>query len=341
MVNGTAVSEGFEKAEKFAGSQLVLVIFLVFVLLFMALLLALRYATELGRLRLARLLIKNSITAAQRKLDTGPLPPQVTSQATLSFHDIDEYIVKTGYGAVIENDLEQQSIGVGEATAAMCKWRCERRQWELDLVVNEWEYGDMKCLSPRFDLVHLLARAALGYGSVVQRFRCGTDSTPDRVRSRRVQENQLSGGEVFLYPKLAKPYYTLKSITDNAVPKTNVIFNEAYATERSRLQLALLLIKTSIATAEQQLEAITAAMCKWRCDRRQWELDLVTNEWKYGDLKRLSPGFDLVNLLDAKAFVMHQNDKDRAGEIDYPDELHPSFRCSSGRCCLLCPCSSP
>ncbi|KAJ6103740.1 hypothetical protein N7486_003962 [Penicillium sp. IBT 16267x] len=57
-------------------------------------------------------------------------------------------------------------------------------------------------------------------------------------------------------------------------------------------------------------------MSKWRCDRRQWELDLVTNEWKYGDLKRLSPKFDLVNLLDAKAFVMHQNDKDRAGEID-------------------------
>ncbi|KAJ6109506.1 hypothetical protein N7486_001741 [Penicillium sp. IBT 16267x] len=42
-------------------------------------------------------------------------PPQVTSQATLSFHDIDEYIVKTGYGTVIENDLEQQSISVGEA----------------------------------------------------------------------------------------------------------------------------------------------------------------------------------------------------------------------------------
>ncbi|KAJ5808792.1 hypothetical protein N7474_010061 [Penicillium riverlandense] len=42
-------------------------------------------------------------------------PPQVTSQATLSFHDIDEYIVKTGYGTVIENDLEQQSTGVGEA----------------------------------------------------------------------------------------------------------------------------------------------------------------------------------------------------------------------------------
>lgn len=42
-------------------------------------------------------------------------PPHVTSQATLSFHDIDEYIVKTGYGTVIENDLEQKSIGVGEA----------------------------------------------------------------------------------------------------------------------------------------------------------------------------------------------------------------------------------
>ncbi|KAJ5925547.1 hypothetical protein N7454_008186 [Penicillium verhagenii] len=42
-------------------------------------------------------------------------PPEVTSQATLSFHDIDEYIVKTGYGTVIENDLEQKSIGVGEA----------------------------------------------------------------------------------------------------------------------------------------------------------------------------------------------------------------------------------
>ncbi|KAJ5658585.1 uncharacterized protein N7484_002234 [Penicillium longicatenatum] len=42
-------------------------------------------------------------------------PPRVTSQATLSFHDIDEYIVKAGYGTVIENSQEQQFIGVGEA----------------------------------------------------------------------------------------------------------------------------------------------------------------------------------------------------------------------------------
>lgn len=42
-------------------------------------------------------------------------PPEVRSQPTLSFHDIDEYIVKTGYGTVLENALEQQSIGVGQA----------------------------------------------------------------------------------------------------------------------------------------------------------------------------------------------------------------------------------
>ena len=42
-------------------------------------------------------------------------PPKVKSQATLSFHDIDEYIVKTGYGTVLENSLEQKSIGAGDA----------------------------------------------------------------------------------------------------------------------------------------------------------------------------------------------------------------------------------
>ncbi|KAJ5637859.1 hypothetical protein N7490_007738 [Penicillium lividum] len=40
-----------------------------------------------------------------------------------------------------------------------------------------------------------------------------------------------AGGEVFLYPKLAKPYYILTSITGNNVMKDDMIFDEPYGTE--------------------------------------------------------------------------------------------------------------
>lgn len=125
-----------------------------------------------------------------------------------------------------------------------------------------------------------------------------------------------AGGEIFLYPKLSKPYYTLDSITKNGVPETNIIFAKPYATELGRLELACTLIKTSVHAAQRRLDDITTAMCQWRCERRQWELDVVVNEWKHGDMKCLSPRLKLVDLVDAKAFVLRENRKDRAGLIN-------------------------
>jgi len=45
----------------------------------------------------------------------NPCPPKAKSQASMAFHSIAEYVVKAGYGTVLENALEQQCTGVGKA----------------------------------------------------------------------------------------------------------------------------------------------------------------------------------------------------------------------------------
>ncbi|OQD75837.1 hypothetical protein PENDEC_c006G01992 [Penicillium decumbens] len=45
----------------------------------------------------------------------NPCPPKAKSQASMAFHSIAEYVVKAGYGTILENALEQQCTGVGKA----------------------------------------------------------------------------------------------------------------------------------------------------------------------------------------------------------------------------------
>ncbi|KAJ6102911.1 hypothetical protein N7486_005338 [Penicillium sp. IBT 16267x] len=34
----------------------------------------------------------------------------------------------------------------------MCEWRTRRRCWELQLIVDEWQFGSMECLPLAFSL---------------------------------------------------------------------------------------------------------------------------------------------------------------------------------------------
>ncbi|KAJ5565094.1 hypothetical protein N7513_001336 [Penicillium frequentans] len=71
-------------------------------------------------------------------------------------------------------------------------------------------------------------------------------------------------------------------------------------------------------------------MCNWRKARREWELKLIIDEWKFGLMQCLHPKFQLNDIVKAKAVTHKEYDttkhpkpkpkKDDTDELDEPDK---------------------
>ncbi|KAJ6109633.1 hypothetical protein N7486_001868 [Penicillium sp. IBT 16267x] len=102
-----------------------------------------------------------------------------------------------------------------------------KRSWDYDGPCGE--FGNRRL---RYDIIeHTLTRGDVLRGAPIvpspdPQAPYQGHSRPRRYLSRSHDAHATAG--------LAKPYYTLRSITDNGIPKANVIFDKPYATELSR-----------------------------------------------------------------------------------------------------------
>jgi hypothetical protein len=83
-----------------------------------------------------------------------------------------------------------------------------------------------------------------------------------------------------------------------------VLFAADYKTEVDRMEHCLALLKQKWTQTNQKLDQFSADMRSWRINRRSWELDLIMDEWCFGQMKCLPAKFTLNDIINAKISML-------------------------------------
>lgn len=129
------------------------------------------------------------------------------------------------------------------------------------------------------------------------------------------------GTELYIRPRLTKPFFDFFAdgfaFDPDSIKRDNFHINPRYADPKVLNRTVLMLLQERKAIFDKRAEnEWTEHMCDWRCERRQWELTLLENEWIHKEQSKILPlGFGIDNLVEARRHVEIENAKERAGLI--------------------------
>ncbi|KAJ6096437.1 hypothetical protein N7486_007183 [Penicillium sp. IBT 16267x] len=129
------------------------------------------------------------------------------------------------------------------------------------------------------------------------------------------------GTWLYIRPRLTKPFYEFIAdgfaLDPDSIKRETVYFSPSHADPKSLTRDALSLLKQRKALFDSLVEnEWSDHMRVWRCERRQWELTLIENEWMQKEQSIYLPlGLGIDNLVDARRHIEIENAKERAGLI--------------------------
>lgn len=117
----------------------------------------------------------------------------------------------------------------------------------------------------------------------------------------------------YLTPTLEEPFYRIENSSFIALNANQWIPAQDYSTEPALLRLSLELMVEFQTDFEESFKTFKKAMYEYRCARRNWEFDLLSNATQRGNhTSVLVAPSDSFNLGDAKDWLKEEDSNDGA-----------------------------